>query len=235
MDTLIESADTNKVRYPGFAKRFEQACEANPDIPPLSAGRYSYLRRKILEQTGDDLSRNTLTRWGKGIASPKKKYMGLLATILKVDFQWLYTGMNDEDVSTGTPKSKDLKKVAGLQSLLFGAMIQAKIPCGFPADDWKSDLVHFTATINYMTFGVHVCTVRQREDELEIELPEGFESVAKVVIISNGFMQFSVFNLTTEVVKNSGGILIAARVTSRGLQIGDQLLKPISSFNEIRP
>ncbi|TGW07270.1 XRE family transcriptional regulator, partial [Mesorhizobium sp. M2D.F.Ca.ET.145.01.1.1] len=69
----------------------EQACDGNPDVPPLNHGRLGWFVDR-LEQHKVQVAKETVRKWFAGETRPRHPAMKALAQILKIDEGWLSAG-----------------------------------------------------------------------------------------------------------------------------------------------
>lgn len=115
-----------------FGRRLNVACDDNPNVPSLGAGRQTWLRDRLKDR-GIDVKLQSVNRWFTGIARPHYKNLVAISEILNISAGWLTDGKLDVK-----PKSQQRKLVIaeeGSVSLLTG-MLQAKgYAVAFPDDD----------------------------------------------------------------------------------------------------
>lgn len=76
-----------------FALRLNDACDNNPNIPPMYHGRQVWVR-EALERKGSDVSLQTINKWFGGKSFPTRERTVIVAQLLDVDPTWLSSGVS---------------------------------------------------------------------------------------------------------------------------------------------
>ena len=85
----------NAVKEPAFAERFNTACAANPNCPPVNSGRYPWFVDQFKKRFGRSVTIESVRRWNYGESLPRRAANDQLAEILNVDPSWLWMGVGE--------------------------------------------------------------------------------------------------------------------------------------------
>lgn len=117
-----------------FSHRLVQAMEGHPRAPMY--GHQAWLRN-LLKEAGLEVSANSVHKWARGTARPRRDAVRVLARVLAVDEVWLAMGSKKVD-------DTDLKEQAGSRSaatLLLAGLIElsgGKVAFPAPTDEGVS-------------------------------------------------------------------------------------------------
>lgn len=130
----IQTHFKSKVVHPDFARRMQQACDGNPNVPPVNYGRLGWFSSEIEKRFGKQVTIETVRKWFAGETIPRPQMMGYLAAVLEVDHAWLAVGKATEM----TEKQQRVRNAVadGAVNLIAG-MIQ--ICGGYPAFPTEND------------------------------------------------------------------------------------------------
>lgn len=99
---MINVEVEGKVRHPEFAKRFQQACDSNPLVPPHNHGRLQWITDQLEKRfgvrgnKGKPLTAESVRKWLYGETLPRKDTMRALAILTGQDEAWLALGTMPE-------------------------------------------------------------------------------------------------------------------------------------------
>ena len=215
------------VRDPGFAKRLEQACDANFHCPPQHHGRLRWLADELKTRFNETVSQETIRKWIRGEVKPRGGKHELLAQILGVDPTWLYLGVD----SGMSPRERKVRNAEadGVINLVAGLI---QMDGGFPAFPQDNDKraadnhIDLYAIIRGASYAFHVSLARQKGGDYEFSVPVA-EGIVVLGIVREGFTA-RIVELTPELVQerghNSGG---SALVT---LTAAEFEVRQVSSF-----
>ena len=123
-----------EVTHEEFSRRFQAACDGNPNVPEKNKGRLVWFREQFANRFGVSVTEESVRRWEAGITRPHPhQKMVQLAEILRVDVAWLATGQ-----SNGATKKQALAKselASGSINLIAGLMKMSGNHPAFPAED----------------------------------------------------------------------------------------------------
>lgn len=130
------------IPHKDFGRRLEQACDGNPDVPPLNHGRLGWFVDR-LAMHGVEVAKETVRKWFAGETRPRHAPMKALAQILKIDEGWLAAG-RAPDLSETQRKTHNV--VAGGAVNLVAGFIQ--MGGGHPSFPEEDDPVAQESKIN---------------------------------------------------------------------------------------
>jgi len=96
-----------------FARRLEQACDGNVNIPQIYHGRLKWFSEQYQERWGRAVPQETIRRWFAGLSKPRQEDLVKMAQILKVDPAWLAIGVPNKSTETVMASNGAVNIVAG--------------------------------------------------------------------------------------------------------------------------
>lgn len=147
------------IAHPDFARRLEQACDGNPDVPPLNYGRLGWFVER-LSQHGVEVAAETVRKWFAGETLPRRAPQTALAKILKVDEGWLAAGTSPE-LSEGQRKTRNIV-AGGAVNVVAGFIQLAGSHPSFPEDNdevARTSKVNLYAIIRGAHYRFHVTAI----------------------------------------------------------------------------
>jgi hypothetical protein len=146
------------IRDPGFAARFERACLANPECPPLRQGRLAWIRDAFQNRFGESVTTTTIAKWNMGGMKPRGARVDRLAEILGVDRNLLYFG-SESGGSRQRPQRDRNPQVTGAVNVVAGMIQLDGGTIAFPHDDDSyaaDDHVDLHAIIQGTSHALHI-------------------------------------------------------------------------------
>ncbi|TIU88879.1 MAG: hypothetical protein E5W06_00495 [Mesorhizobium sp.] len=147
------------IAHPDFARRLEQACDGNPDVPPLNYGRLGWFVER-LAQHGVEVAAETVRKWFAGETLPRRAPQTALAKILKVDAGWLAAGTSPE-LSEVQRKTRNVVAGGAVNAVAGFIQIDGGHP-SFPEDTdqvAKDNNVNLYAIIRGAHYRLHVTPI----------------------------------------------------------------------------
>ncbi len=205
-DHEVESVKpVEAVPYKDFARRMEQACDGNPNVPPHNFGRLRWFVER-LEEVGVKSTPENIRRWLAGLNFPRKKAMVALARILEVDEGWLSSGaqvlMDERELKTYT------KAISGALNVVAGFIMMDGSAAAFPAESDLGDIeneINLHAIIRGVKHSFHVTVVTGEGDDQHFIVPRKAEGAIVLGVVPAGQFSVRVFELDWEMVKEIGG------------------------------
>jgi len=108
------------VIHKDFARRLDQACDGNVNIPQIYHGRLKWFSEQYQERFGRAVPQETIRRWFAGVAKPRQDDLIKMASILKVDPAWLSVGVPNKSKETVMASSGAVNIVAGFIQMSGG-------------------------------------------------------------------------------------------------------------------
>lgn len=147
------------IAHPDFGRRLVQACEGNPDVPPLNFGRLGWFVEE-LEKHGVEVAAETVRKWFAGETMPRRAPAQALARILKVDEGWLLTGKNPNFSEVELRRHNVV--AGGVVNVVAGFIQLAGNHPSFPDDDdalAQASKVNLYAIIRGAHYRFHIAPV----------------------------------------------------------------------------
>ena len=152
------------IRDPGFGYRFEEACLAKPECPPLHQGRLRWSRDEFQRRFGEHVTTNAIAQWNIGAVKPGGKRIDRLAEILDTNRNWLYFG---NEVGSRPRDRRDRSALAtGAVNLVAGLIQLDGGTIAFPDDDdsfASAEHVDLHAIIRGKSYGFHIALGEKTE------------------------------------------------------------------------
>lgn len=201
-------SDAKVVRDPAFARRLEQACDANIHCPPMHKGRLVWLAAEMSKRLKSKVTVQTCARWMNGEAKPRQAKNIKLAELLGVDSTWLYLGI-EQDL---TPRERRFRNATadGAVNLIAGLI---QMDGGYPAFPEEKDTravrehIDLYAVIKGANYSFHVTVGTKQGNEWSFVVPVETESVVILGVVREGFAM-RIIEITNEIIEAHG--------TSRG-------------------
>lgn len=204
MPDIVSVKPLRLVRDPAFAKRLEEACDKNPNIPPLHSGRLVWVREELKRKFDVSVSLETVRKWFWGEVTPRPDKSAMLASILEVDQAWLQIGI----VADLAPRERRARNAMadGVVNVIAGLIQMDGAHPAFPdPDDARAtrDNVDLYAIIKGANYAIHVSMGAIEGDGLRFPVPAKYENVVVLGVVREGFC-VDVFELTSEVIETLG-------------------------------
>lgn len=189
------SSPARVIRDPDFARRFNQACDAHRDCPPLHHGRLAWVRDEFENRFREKVSLETVRKWSIGETKPYAGRMDLLAQLLEVPVEWLHLGA-EHGVSAREKKARNA--LASGAAKLVAGLIQ--LDGGHPAFPEEEGPVDLHAIIKGAKYDFHVSLA---DDDGRFVVPVDHEGVIVLGVVRKGFA-FAVYEIPVEVIDEFG-------------------------------
>jgi transcriptional regulator with XRE-family HTH domain len=209
-----ESAkNERKIRSPEFAERLASACDKHPHCPPMHNGRLVWIQKEIGKpRYGFQVTLETVRKWYHGEVMPRPDKIEALAEILQVDQSWLQIGV-DRNMA---PREKKVRNAmaSGAVNVVAGLI---QLDGGNPAFPVEGDRhapvgVDLYAIIKGVNYPLHVTSVEDGEDGVQIAVPVDYEDIVVLVVIREEGTNVSVYRVPEEVINqhgaNDGGSIV---------------------------
>lgn len=176
------------VRDAGFATRMESACDAHDHCPSLHQGRLTWIAEQFRTRFDAPISVETVRKWHKGVAKPRRDRNDQLAELLQVDPVWLYMGVDPEM----TPRERKIRntKASGVVNLVAGLIQLDGGHPAFPDDADKTaqrDHVDLYAIIRGANYRFHVTLGEADAGRWRFVVPTNYQDIVVLGVIRNGF------------------------------------------------
>lgn len=156
--------------YKQFARRLEMAMDA-ANLPPKYKGRYEELARRVREQTGVQITVETISKYAQGLMMPRPTKMQALAKALDVDLAWFQSGAGGDapvakkGTSAGRPSpNANAAKFLGIALAQLGGARIVESPSIGP--------VHFQVAVRGAVLSVHAVLAERRGDGWSLTVPK---------------------------------------------------------------
>lgn len=191
------------IRDKGFAKRLAQACEENRNCPTEGRGKQKWLHDRLAEQHDLVFSAETVRKWFKGVMKPRMHAWSAIATVLEVDEQWLFRGIDQEE--TPTEKKKRNAVADGAVNYVAGLIQLAGGNIAFPETegDDQPDLFAIVKGKQHAIEIIHMPA--DKAGTFRVRAPVKAENKV-VIVVTNGDAptHFTLLRLTTELIAKNG-------------------------------
>lgn len=194
-----------EVRYPGFAERFQLACDGDVNVPPNNFGRLTWISNQLKERYGVNATPESVRRWSTGLAQPRREKLNALAQLMGVDPSWLAFGSG----TPGSPTERKLREAEqdGAVNVLAGTIHMCGGSPAFPAKDdvqAQENLTDLYAIIKGAQYSIHVVTPQHGGATQDFAIPlKAQNSIIIAVVMAEG-MQFSFFELPWDEIQRNG-------------------------------
>lgn len=185
---------SQKINHPEFARRLEQACDGNPDVPPINYGRLVWFADRIVGPSGKNISNETVRKYFAGEVMPRPKQMSQLAKILKVDESWLALGAHPGL----TEREKKVRNATadGVVNLVAGMVRMFGGNPAFPAADdkfAKENCVDLYAIIRGAQYAMHIVLF---DEDGKATIPAQAKDAFILGVEHTGGTNFRLYDLT---------------------------------------
>lgn len=176
----------------GFSERFMSALENHPRCPVREHGRLKWFRDLLEQETGVDVSLQSVQKWSAGSSIPRASRMGDIAQALGVDEVWLSMGRRKPAISKS--RAQRVRAAAGAVLTMAGVAEMSGAHVAFPEDDESSNTVFLT--MNGMLRQVTV-VAGNGDKKLHFAVPTNAAG-NKVIGVTVAGLQVRLFDLTNE-------------------------------------
>jgi len=153
-----------------FAYRLNQAVEGHPLAPPNPFGRQSWLKGKLEQETGLKVSNNSMSKWFKGMSTPRPDNIRKIAQALSVDEVWLASGR--KPLASPTERQSDHTKAQGAVLALAGLVEMSGGRVAFADPEAANNPTDLHININGSSFDAIVVSPKDAGDSLSVMLSE---------------------------------------------------------------
>lgn len=196
----------NPVKHPEFGLRFKQACDGNPDIPPVNFGRLGHFRKEFERRFGEDVTVESVRKWMADETRPREDAMRKLAEILEVEVTWLSLGESLE-LSKKDARLRDAMADGGVN--LIAGLIQM---CGwYPAfpnekqSESHAGMIDLFAVIKGAQYSFHVVVSKIVDGKHRFHVPMRAPEHCVVIGIKwTSMADYSIYELDSERLLASG-------------------------------
>lgn len=232
---MTETART--ARHEAFARRLNEACDVNQDVPRLYYGRNTWITDRIKQDYGLPLTAETVRKWLDGEVMPRPERMAALANVLGVDLNWLALGSGGtrpvsryrdphSPAMTAKPAAppEDAAKHLGLGLVQLGGGQVVEVPPSGP--------VHFRAEIKGAQYAFHAIVGTQQGRGWEFVVPPEAENTFVLGLVPLGPARFRLLDIDWDEAQNLGEPTDAGRrITVDGdMRTGDHAWREIITF-----
>lgn len=189
------------IRDPEFAKRFDQACDGYPMVPPKHSGRLTWIQRELVSRFNEKVSVETVRKWFTGEAKPRPEKLAMLAQMLQVDVAWLSLGV-DPDLQPRERRARNAM-ADGAVNLVAGLIQMDGGYPAFPEETGKSaqrNHVDLHAIIKGAKYDFHVSLGATEGKRIRFVVPVSCADVVVLGVIKNGFA-IEIVELTPEMIE----------------------------------
>lgn len=202
---MISEVKVKKVPHPEFADRMLMACDGNADIPLPNYGRLGWFVEQLEQRFNVTVSVETIRKWFAGESYPRKKFMPLLAQLMKVDEAWLSSGL----ASNISEKERKIRDAAadGAVNVIAGMIQMGGGTPAFPSEgDERANksLIDLYAIIRGAQYGIHVVTGVRTADGWDVTVPTSASEALVLALLPNDDLQYEVIELDWEKLSSEG-------------------------------
>lgn len=194
----------SKLIHPDFARRMQQACDANADVPPPNYGRLGWFADHIEKVSGKRVTIETVRKWFAGEARPRPKMITALAQVLKVDEAWLSLGktpeLSDREMRVRNASADGVVNLVAGMVRMFGGNPAFPAEGDKFAQDHKVDLY---SIIRGAQYAFHVAAAQDGKFVVPVEAKDVF--VLGVIHLGGTSFQLVELSDIEEVGKRKGG------------------------------
>lgn len=202
-----ESVGTVRViRDPEFAKRFNQACDDNPLVPPLHHGRLGWVKREMFRHFGLVISAETVRKWFAGESRPTPDNITKLAEVLQIDEAWLAVGKTPDLM----PREQKVRNTMadGAVNLVCGAIQMSGGHPAFPSEGDKRaerERIDLYAIIKGAQYAMHVALAQDAgSDGWKFVVPTSYQDVVQIGVVQESDLAFRFLEITAETIEARG-------------------------------
>lgn len=192
----------NKVKYPDFGQRMNEAADENRDhIPSQHHGRLQWVADEM-GKFGHKMVMETARKWFAGETMPRANTMKLLANVMRADQAWLVTGQKSS-ISQKELKSRNAL-ATGAVNLIAGMIQMAGGTIAFPDSEKAVQKADLQAIIRGAMYSIHVAVGHRTEAGWHFSVP--VEAVENFIlgICPLGSFHYLLIDLDREKLEDEG-------------------------------
>lgn len=199
-----------EIRDPDFAKRFVQACDQHPDVPPFSSGRLVWVQRNLLLRYNIDVTVESVSKWYQGMTRPRTGKMKALAAILEVDEAWLSMGVGPHTKVRARDRQLRDASVEGALNVVAGFIQMNGGRPAFPDENDKRALdqnIDIYAIIKGAQMNFHVSTCQDAGDgNLTFSIPAKHDEIIVVGVVPVEPLHCVFLEITGDIINEHGDL-----------------------------
>jgi len=176
-----------------FAKRLQEACDNNDNVPPFGTGQQALLSKRL------GISQEAVRRWLNGESRPRPQLLSQLAALLDVSESWL--ALAKSDVPAPSEQRAYSDKAEGSVYICFGLFKAAGYECAF-AD--ISESFDFHAIKKGRHFFVSANSARPKSKNIYSTNASNFEQASHFSVVFKDSGSFEVVYLPWHLIKQAG-------------------------------
>jgi len=202
------------IRDPEFAKRLDNACNANGHCPPLHKGRLTWVQAELKRHFKEKISVETVRKWFAGEAKPRPEKVAMLAELLQVDISWLSLGV-DKGMAPRELKARG-REIDGAVNIVAGLVEMDGGHAAFATEADQKRGVDLHAIIKGAKYDFHVVV----PEEGVYRVPAKREGIVVLGLLKKG-MGIEVTEIPEDVIDRAGtnrGGVVEVKVSARGLK-----------------
>lgn len=194
------------INHEAFARRFNTACEGNPNVPEPYRGRLNWFVTQFDEKFGIVVTDETIRKWLAGLSRPHHSKMVALAEILRVDVAWLATGE-----SNGVTKKQAMIRnqlASGSVNLVAGLIQMGGGHPAFPAEGdqgAEDNHVDLYAIIRGVSKTYHIAAGEiAANGEIEFAIPIQTGNATIIGVVPMGGLKYNIVEIDKASVEQQG-------------------------------
>jgi transcriptional regulator with XRE-family HTH domain len=219
-----------KVIAPDFAKRFITALDNMPEVPPVHAGRHTWVRDSLKSRFDIDITKETVRKWCDGLATPRPEKLQKLAVLLEVDAAWLAFGRKQE-LDFREREEREIA-IPGAAKLLAGFVEVDGNQIAYPTK--QTSPIDFMSIIKGQHYAFHASLALPVKDKLKFTVTTEFKDCTVIGVVKLPGTSVHFVHIPTEVLLKADhkGGFVEVLITKDGKDyyFGKTLLKKIQDF-----
>lgn len=228
-----------EIRDPDFGKRFAQACDQHPDVPPFSSGRLVWIQRGLSLRFDIDVTIESVSKCYHGAARPRTAKMKALAALLEVDEAWLSLGVGPHAKTRTRDRQLRDASVDGAMNIVAGFIQMNGGRPAFPDEkDKRAADAHIDiyAIIKGAQMNFHVSTCQDAGDgKITFSIPANHDEIIVIGVVPVEPLRCVFLELTSDIIDEQGDLRGGYRqlhVTKDGnrFKAGDVTIPQIHTF-----
>jgi transcriptional regulator with XRE-family HTH domain len=216
-----------------FVQRLNQACDLSKLVPEPHHGRQTYIADKL------DVTKESVSKWFKGVSVPKHGLMSKLADLLECDQTWLAFGIQAE--ISRSERRIHANRADGAVQLVWGLITLEGGHCGAPSkNDSRREYVDFYCTLRGAIYPIYVSLAREvSKHRYEAILPKEYEEVRTIAVVPAGvgryhFLDMQLSKIQEHKARKGGSVVVGFnRAESEKYTTGSDTWPRIRSFIDL--
>lgn len=223
------------IRDKAFARRLNDACDSNPQVPAYNFGRLAWVRTNLEKRHRIKVSTETVRKWFAGEARPRPDKLKTLSALLGVDEAWLSLGITPEM----TPRDRKTfnARADGAVNLAAGFIQLNGGHPAFPAEgDERMKNTNLTAIIQGVVHAFYV-TLGQRIEGgcYRFVFPADHSQTIVLGVVPTGslkcdFIRFDAEQMDTHAAYKGGHAEVFVQKTASGYQTEESRWEKLKTF-----